>query len=220
MKNSIFILVVFIFSTLFAQNNNDLEFLAKYLKDSKITLKDLETTYSCYSFETVMTKGLAQIKDIEKAVKSSRKNTRIAGLLPQITFWGKYNANQKVYLYQQNNISVGKDYITVGPDDNNTTKGNINYYEVGGRIQFDLSKLLYNKDTITFTEQEKKMYYFKMEMINKLSYIYYLNAEVNAIKAKSIAIPLDKMILIEIKLRELSKWFSELTNLDLHSCKK
>ena len=119
-----------------------LENIASNLKGLKITAETLETKYSCMTLEQMLKKGMSEINDLEKAVVSARKNTRAAGLLPEISAWGKYKNDEKLYLYQRNNIAVGKDYITIGPDDNNTTYGDLSSFEVGARIRFDLTKLL------------------------------------------------------------------------------
>ena len=144
---------------IFAEQKDDLETMAGFLKENDISTEQLEKKFSCISLDEVLRKGLVNIKDLEKAVVSSRKNTRVSGLLPEISAWGKYKSDEKLYLYQRNNIAVGKDYITVGPDENNTTYGDIHSWEVGGRIKFNLSKLVYNSDTIKFSDQEQKLYF-------------------------------------------------------------
>ncbi len=202
----------------YAETKSDLEIMAGFLKDSEVSTEDLEKKYSCISLDEMLRKGLANIKDLEKAVVSSRKNTRVAGLLPEISAWGKYKSDEKLYLYQRNNIAVGKDYITVGPDENNTTFGDIQSWEVGGRIKFNLSKLVYNPDTIKFSDQEQKLYFLKIEMIDKLSYVYYFQAMLNAVESLKIKIPKDKLLLLKIKAKKHSGWFKSVTGFDLKTC--
>jgi len=62
-----------------------LESVASHLKGLKITAEMLEKKYSCMTLEQLLKKGLAGINDLEKAVVSARKNTRAAGLLPEIS---------------------------------------------------------------------------------------------------------------------------------------
>lgn len=195
-----------------------LETVATHLKGTKITAEKLETEYSCISLEQMLKKGLANINDLEKAVVSARKNTRVAGLLPEISAWGKYKNDEKLYLYQRNNIAVGKDYITIGPDDNNTTYGDLNSFEVGARIRFDLTKLLYNSDTIRFSDQEQKLYFLRIEMIDKLSYIYYFSAMLNAVKKLKVVVPEEKMIVFEIINKKHNGWLKSIAGFDLLEC--
>lgn len=197
---------------------NYLESLAVYLKGKKITTGILEDKYSCMNLEQTLNKGLANINDLEKAVVSSRKNTRVAGLLPEISAWGKYKSDEKLYLYQRDNISVGKDYITIGPDENNTTYGDVSSFEVGGRIRFDLTKLVYNPDTIRFSEQEQKLYFLRIEIIDKLSYIYFFNAMLNAAIAVSAEIPEEKLLIFQLIAKKHAGWFKSVTKLDLNNC--
>lgn len=197
-----------------------LESLALYLKGQKITAENLETQYSCMTLEEMLKKGLANINDLEKAVISARKNTRVAGLLPEISMWGKYKSDEKLYLYQRNNIAVGKDYITIGPDENNTTYGDLTSFEVGGRIRFDLTKLLYNPDTIRFSDQQQKLYFLRIEMIEKLSYIYFFNAMLGAAKLLKTEIPEEKAIVFNIINKKHNGWLKTLTGFDLFDCGK
>ena len=175
-----------------------LEQLAAFLRGEDFTSESLENDYSCITLDEMLEKALKNIADLEKAVVSARKNTRVAGLLPEISFWGKYKSDEKLYLYQRNNIAVGKAYITVGPDDNNTTYGDLNSYEVGGKISFDLKKLLYNADTIKFGEQEHKLYMARIEMIDRLSGIYYFSAMMNAVEKNGIKIPPEQLLVFKI----------------------
>lgn len=214
------ILMLLITCNVLAESKSDLEIIAGFLKDSKITTEDLELKYSCMSLDLMLKKGLASIKDLEKAVVSSRKSTRIAGLLPEISAWGKYKSDEKLYLYQRNNIAVGKDYITVGPDENNTTFGDIQSWEVGGRIKFNLSKLVYNPDTIKFSDQEQKLYFLKIEMVDKLSYVYYFQAMLNAIEKLQIKVPKEKMLILKIKAKKHEGWFKSVTGFNLKTCGK
>lgn len=200
------------------QEKNDLEALASFLKGKEVTAATLETKYSCMTLEKTLSKGLAGINDLEKAVISSRKNTRVAGLLPEISFWGKYKSDEKLYLYQRNNVSVGKDYITVGPDENNTTYGDISSFEVGGRIIFDLTKLVYNPDTIRFTEQEHKLYFLRIEMIDKISYIYFFNAMLKAVTSLNAEIPEEKVLIYRLTAKKLNGWFKSVSGIDLDEC--
>ena len=200
------------------KEESDLETLASFLKGKQVTAVKLETNYSCMTLEKTLAKGLAGINDLEKAVVSSRKNTRVAGLLPEISFWGKYKSDEKLYLYQRNNVSIGKDYITIGPDENNTTYGDISSFEVGGRIIFDLTKLVYNPDTIRFTEQEQKLYFLRIEVIDKISYIYFFNAMLNAVTALNVEIPEEKMLIYKLTAKKLNGWFKSVSGLDINEC--
>lgn len=195
-----------------------IEALASFLKGWDFSSESLEEEYSCITLDEMLVKALKSISDLEKAVVSARKNTRVAGLLPEVSFWGKYKSDEKLYLYQKNNISVGKDYITVGPDDNNTTYGDLNSYEVGGKISFDLKKLLYNADTIKFGEQEHKLYMARIELIDRLSGIYYFSAMLNAVEKNGIKIPPEQMIVFKIIDRKNNGWLRSYAGFDLYSC--
>lgn len=197
---------------------DDLEKIAVFLRDKKVTVDILEKQYSCRPLSVTIESGMKEVKDIEAAVKSARQNTRIAGLLPTLTAWGKYSSDDKLYLYQQNNIAVGSDYITVGPDDNNKTIGNINAFEVGAKLEFNLSKLLYNTDTLKFTEEQQKLYYFKVELIDRITYAYYYIAVVKAVKATGTEVPVEIMMPVEIAAKKLEQWFKSITNLSLSEC--
>ena len=197
-----------------------LESIALFLKGSEITSESLEKDYSCITLDEMLEKSLKSINNLEEALVSSRKNTRIAGLLPEISFWGKYKSDEKLYLYQKNNISVGKDYITVGPDDNNTTYGDLKSYEVGGKISFDLKKLLYNSDTIRFGEQEHKLYLMRIEMIERLSNIYYFSAMLFAAEKSGIKIPEEQMLVFKIIDRKNNGWLKSFAGFDLYDCGK
>ncbi len=199
--------------------NVTLESLAEYLKGHNITAEILEKKYSCMSLETVLNKGLANIDDLEKAVVSSRKNTRVAGLFPEITAWSKYKSDERLYLYQRNNISVGRDYVSVGPDDNNTTYGDLNSFEIGGRIKWNLSKLLYNSDMIRFSDQQQKLYIFRIEMVDKLSHVFFFNAMLNAITKLEIEVPDEKKIIFQLTARKYNGWFKSVAGFDLNECK-
>jgi len=203
---------------LFAQKKDDIELMSEFLKDSKISTADLEKKFSCMTLDEMLKNGLENINDLEKAVVSSRKNTRVAGLLPEISAWGKYKNDEKLYLYQRNNIAVGKDYITVGPDENNTTYGDVSSWEVGGRIKFNLSKLVYNPDTIKFSDQEQKLYFLRIEMIDKLSYIYYFQAMLNAIETLKVKAPKEKLLILKIKAKKHNGWFKSVSGIDLEKC--
>ncbi|MGI6393326.1 MAG: hypothetical protein ACOX2F_01115 [bacterium] len=195
-----------------------LESVASHLKGFKITAEILEEKYSCMSLDQLLEQSLAEINDLEKAVVSARKNTRLAGLLPEITAWGKYKSDEKLYLYQKNNIAVGKDYITIGPDDNNTTYGDLNSFEVGGRIRFDLTKLLYNSDMIRFSDQQQKLYFLKIEMVEKLSSVYFFTAMLKAVKELGVEVPPEKMIVYEVIDKKQNGWLKSLTGIDLYLC--
>jgi hypothetical protein len=195
-----------------------LESLAEFLKGHNITAEILETKYSCMTLEDVVNRGLANIDDLEKAVISSRKNTRIAGLLPEITAWSKYKNDERLYLYQKNNISVGKDYVSIGPDDNNTTYGDLTSFEVGGRVRWDLSKLMYNSDMIRFSDQQQKLYIFRMEMVDKLSHIYFFVAMLKAVTFLSVKVPEEKMIVFQLTAKKYNGWFKSVAGFDLDKC--
>ena len=195
-----------------------LEQLAAFLRGEDFTSESLENDYSCITLDEMLEKALRNISDLEKAVVSARKNTRVAGLLPEISFWGKYKSDEKLYLYQRNNIAVGKDYITVGPDDNNTTYGDLNSYEVGGKISFDLKKLLYNADTIRFGEQEHKLYLARIELIDRLSGIYYFSAMMNAVEKNGIKVPPEQFLIFQIINKKNNGWLKSYAGFDLYSC--
>lgn len=214
------ILLLFLTSDVFCAEPSPLEALAAFLKGEDITSESLESDYSCITLDEMIEKALRNIADLEKAVVSARKNTRVAGLLPEISFWGKYKSDEKLYLYQRNNIAVGKDYITVGPDDNNTTYGDLKSYEVGGKISFDLKKLLYNPDTIKFGEQEHKLYLMRIEMIERLSGVYYFSAMMNAVKSLGIKIPEDQMLIFRIIDKKNNGWLRSYAGFDMYSCGK
>lgn len=214
------ILLLFLTSDVFCAEPSPLEALAAFLKGEDITSESLESDYSCITLDEMIEKALRNIADLEKAVVSARKNTRVAGLLPEISFWGKYKSDEKLYLYQRNNIAVGKDYITVGPDDNNTTYGDLKSYEVGGKISFDLKKLLYNPDTIKFGEQEHKLYLMRIEMIERLSGVYYFSAMMNAVKSLAIKIPEDQMLIFRIIDKKNNGWLRSYAGFDMYSCGK
>ena len=214
------ILLLFLTSDVFCAEPSPLEGLAAFLKGEDITSDSLESDYSCITLDEMIEKALRNIADLEKAVVSARKNTRVAGLLPEISFWGKYKSDEKLYLYQRNNIAVGKDYITVGPDDNNTTYGDLKSYEVGGKISFDLKKLLYNPDTIKFGEQEHKLYLMRIEMIERLSGVYYFSAMMNAVKSLGIKIPEDQMLIFRIIDKKNNGWLRSYAGFDMYSCGK
>lgn len=197
---------------------SELEKLAGYLKGRKVTVATLEKDYSCYPLADVLERGLRQVKDLEKAVRDSRENTRIAGLFPKFSAWARYREDDRLYLYQQNNISVGKDYITVGPDDNNTTIGDVNAFEVGGKLEFDLSRLLYNPDLIKFSDQEQKLHQFRTELVEKMVYAYYYIAVVKALTLNTVAVPPEVMLPAEITAKKLAQWFKGLTDLRLDQC--
>jgi len=205
--------------TLYAESS-PLEALAAFFKGEGISTENLEKEYSCITLDEMITKALSNTADLEKALVSARKNTRVAGLLPEISFWGKYKSDEKLYLYQRNNISVGKDYITVGPDDNNTTYGDLKSYEVGGKISFDLKKLLYNPDTIKFGEQEHKLYLAKIELIDRLSSIYYFSSMLFAAEKLGLNIPPEKMIVFKIIDRKNNGWLKSYVGFDLYNCGK
>lgn len=199
-------------------NAAELEQLAAYLKGKKITVDILEKDYSCYRLDETLERGLRQVKDLERAVRDARDNTRIAGLFPKFSAWAKYREDDRLYLYQQNNISVGKDYITVGPDDNNTTIGDVNAFEVGGKLEFDLSRLLYNPDLIKFSDQEQKLHQFRTELVEKMVYAYYYIAVVKALTLNAVDVPPEVMLPAEIAAKKLSQWFKGLTDLRLDQC--
>ena len=205
---------------LFSAEPSPVEALAAFLKGYDISSDSLENDYSCISLDEMISKALRNMADLEKAVVAARKNTRVAGLLPEISFWGKYKSDEKLYLYQRNNIAVGKDYITVGPDDNNTTYGDLKSYEVGGKISFDLKKLLYNPDTIKFGEQEHKLYLMRIEMIERLSGVYYFSAMMNAVESLKIKIPEEQMIVFRIIDKKNNGWLRSYAGFDLYNCGK
>ena len=207
-------------SEVFCADSSPLEQLAFFLKGEGVTSESLESDYSCITLDEMLEKALKNIGDLEKAVVSARKNTRVAGLLPEISFWGKYKSDEKLYLYQRNNIAVGKDYITVGPDDNNTTYGDLKSYEVGGKISFDLKKLLYNSDTIKFGEQEHKLYLMRIEMVDRLSSVYYFSAMMNAVEELGVKIPEEQKIVFKIIDKKNNGWLRSYAGFDLYSCGK
>jgi len=215
---SLFLLIMQLFPTLLEADGRDLESLAGHLKGHNVTAELLEKKYSCMTLEQVLKKGLENIDDLEKAVISSRKNTRVAGIFPEITAWSKYKSDERLYLYQKNNISVGKDYVSVGPDDNNTTYGDLTSFEVGGRIRWDLSKLLYNSDMIRFSDQQQKLYIFRMELVEKISHIYFFISMLNAITVLSIKVPEEKMIIYQLTAKKYNGWFKSIAGFDLSSC--
>ena len=196
------------------------EVLAGFLRGHDVSSESLENDYSCIPLDEMISRALRNVADLEKAVVSARKNTRVAGLLPEISFWGKYKSDEKLYLYQRNNIAVGKDYITVGPDDNNTTYGDLKSYEVGGKISFDLKKLLYNPDTIKFGEQEHKLYMMRIEMIERLSNVYYFSAMMNAAESLGVKIPEEQMLVFRIIDRKNNGWLRSYAGFDLYTCGK
>ena len=214
------ILLLFQTSELFCAEPSPLEALAAFLKGYDVSSDALESDYSCLTLDEMLGKALRSIGDLEKAVVSARKNTRVAGLLPEVSFWGKYKSDEKLYLYQRNNIAVGKDYITVGPDDNNTTYGDLKSYEVGGKISFDLKKLLYNPDTIKFGEQEHKLYLMRIEMIERLSGVYYFSAMMKAVESLKIKIPEEQMLVFRIIDKKNNGWLRSYAGFDLYSCGK
>lgn len=215
-------MILLLFRTIdaFCAEPSPVEALAVFLKGYDVSSESLEEDYSCIALDEMISKALRNTADLEKAVVSARKNTRVAGLLPEISFWGKYKSDEKLYLYQRNNIAVGKDYITVGPDDNNTTYGDLKSYEVGGKISFDLKKLLYNPDTIKFGEQEHKLYMMRIEMIDRLSSIYYFSAMLNAAQTLKIKIPEEQMIIFKIIDRKNNGWLRSYAGFDLYTCGK
>ena len=214
------ILLLFPTSELFCAEPSPVEALAAFLKGYDVTSESLENDYSCIALDEMIEKALRNVADLEKAVVSARKNTRVAGLLPEISFWGKYKSDEKLYLYQRNNIAVGKDYITVGPDDNNTTYGDLKSYEVGGKISFDLKKLLYNPDTIRFGEQEHTLYLMRIEMIERLSNVYYFSAMMKAVESLDVKIPEEQMIVFRIIDKKNNGWLRSYAGFDLYSCGK
>ncbi len=216
-KINITVAIILLFSFLSAAED-ELTVLIKYLKKHDITMNELENKYSCQKIETVLYKALENIREIESDVNSSRNRIRISALLPKVTAWGKFGKDEKTYLYQQNNISVGKDYITIGPDDNNTTIGNIDTFEVGGRVEFKLSDLLYHPDTIKFSEEETKIAAIKKEYIKEISYIYYYAAVVKALEKNSTDIPAELLIRSEINRKEMTAWLKSSAKINLDSC--
>lgn len=195
-----------------------LEQMTRYLKGKRITVETLEKDYSCYPLVDALAKGLQQVKDLEKAVRDARDNTRIAALFPKMSAWAKYRSDDRLYLYRQNNISVGKDYVTVGPDDNNTTIGDINAFEVGGKLEFDLARLLYNTDLIKFSEQEQRLHQFRTELVEKMTYAYYYVAVVKALTLNGVETPPEVLLPAEIAAKKLAIWFYDLTNLRIDQC--
>lgn len=196
-----------------------LEALAAYLRDKNISSEILEELYSCVPLDEMLRQSLKSLDNLEESLVSSRKRTRVAGLLPEISVWGKYKNDEKLYLYQKNNIAVGKDYVTVGPDDNNTTYGDLTSYEIGGKISFNLSKLLYNSDMIKFGEQEQKLYFLRIDMVDRLSNIYFFSAMLRAVEELKIEIPVEKRILFEVMNRKNLGWLKAHAGIDLDSCR-
>jgi len=123
-----------------------------------------------------------------------------------------------MYLYQQNNISVGKEYITVGPDDNNTTLGDLNTFELGGKVEFNLTNLVYNTDTIKYSQEEVKLTQFKTELIERIGYIYYYAAMLRAVREKRIEVDGTELLQAEIENRKLLSWLKNITGIDLYKC--
>jgi|GEM_PF-693167 len=209
---------LFLFSFTIVAAENNLERLAGYLKGKKVTVERLEKDYSCYPLTETVERGLSRVKNLEKAVRESRENTRIAALFPKISAWAKYRSDDRLYLYQQNNISVGKDYITVGPDDNNTTIGDIHAFEVGGKVEFDLSQLAYNPDFIRFSTEEQKLHQLRTELVEKIVYAYYYIAIVKAITLNNVPVPPEFLLAAEVTAKKMSEWFFDLTGLRLDRC--
>jgi len=113
---------------------------------------------------------------------------------------------------------VGKDYITVGPDDNNTTVGDIHAFEVGGKIELDLAQLLYNSDIVKFSNEEQRIHQFRTELTEKMVYAYYYIAIVKALSFNEVAVPPEVMLSAEITAKKLATWFHDLTGLRLDQC--
>ena len=197
-----------------------LEALAAYLRDKNLTSETLEELYSCTTLDEMLRQSLKSLNNLEESLVSSRKRTRIAGLLPEVSIWGKYKNDEKLYLYQKNNIAVGKDYVTVGPDDNNTTYGDLTSYEIGGKISFNMSKLLYNSDMIRFEEQEQKLYFLRIDMVDRLSNIYFFAAMLRAVDELKIDIPAEKRILFEVMNKKNLGWLKAHAGFDLNSCRE
>ena len=198
----------------------EIEKLSTYLKGSGVTAATLETEYSCLPLQDVITQGLTHLKKIERAISKQRKNLRASALLPSLTAWGRYKSDDKIYLYQQNNISVGKDYITVGPDDMNTTFGDFSSWEVGGRVKFNLSNLVSNPTIGRFVEQEQSLRSQRIVLIDRISSLYFLIALINAIKKNNIHPPEELMTQAEIRARTGNAWFISIGGNNLMECKQ
>lgn len=217
-KIYIFIQIVFFLSFLYSDPSENMKQLLSHFKDHEITIEQLEEKYSCHPLSVVIANTLSSIHDIESEIRHSRSNTRLSALLPKITLWGKMKNDQKIYLYQKNNISVGKDYVSVGPDDNNTTEGDLDSYELGARFSFDLSNLLYNKDTLRYASEEKSFVYYKKELIENISYVYYYQAIMNAVNALEVDMPPEERLFHETSLRFLTSWVKEISGREIQSC--
>ncbi len=217
-KIYLFIQIVFFLFFLYSDPSENMKQLLFHLKNHRITPEKLEKTYSCHPLNLVITSSLSSIHDIESEIRRSRSNTKLSALLPKITLWGKMKNDQKIYLYQKNNISVGKDYVSVGPDDNNTTEGDLDSYELGARLSFDLTNLLHNKDTLRYASEEKSLVYYKKELIENISYIYYYRAIMNAVNALEVDIPAEERLFHETSLRFLTSWVKEISGMEIQSC--
>lgn len=197
-----------------------IEKLSTYLKGTGVTAATLETEYSCLPLQIVIERGLYHLKKTEQDISKQRRGLRASALLPEITAWSRYKKDDKIYLYQQNNISVGKDYITIGPDDMNTTFGDFSSWEVGGRVKFNLSKLVSNPTVGRFVEQERSLREQRIKLIDRISSTYFLIAIINALKQHNIHPSEEIMTQAEIRARTGNAWFISIGGNDLMECKK
>ena len=195
-----------------------IEKLSTYLKGSGVTAAALETEYSCLPLQSVIEQGLIHLKKRERDIISQRRGLRASALLPEITAWGRYKSDDKIYLYQQNNISVGKDYITVGPDDMNTTFGDFSSWEIGGRVKFNLSRLISNPTVGRFVEQERSLQEQRIHLIDKISSTYFLIAIIKALRKNKINPSESIMTQAEIAARTGNAWFISIGGEDLIEC--
>lgn len=189
------------------------------LKGSGVTAATLESRYSCFPLQTVVEQGVRKLKKRERAIKQQRKGLRASALLPTLTTWGRYKSDDKVYLYQQNNISVGKDYITVGPDDMDTTFGDFSSWEIGGRLKFNLSNLVSNPVVGRFVEQEHSLAEERIQLIDRISSLYFLIALIKAIKQNNIHPSESIMTQAEIRARTGNAWFISIGGTNLMECR-
>ena len=89
---------------------------------------------------------------------------------------------------------------------------------MGGKISFDLKKLLYNADTIRFGEQEHKLYLARIELIDRLSGIYYFSAMMNAVEKNGIKVPPEQFLIFQIINKKNNGWLKSYAGFDLYSC--
>ncbi len=195
-----------------------IEQLAGYLKDSGVTAAELEAIYSCRPLHDVVDEGLRHIQKAEKDIEKQRKHVRSSALLPTVTVWGRYRSDDKIYFYQQNNIAVGKDYITIGPDEHNKTQGDMSSWEIGGRMKFTLSNLVANPMSGRFIEQEISLEEQRAVLIDRISNTYFLIALIRAIKKRHVTVPSHILTDAEIAARTGNAWFISIGGNSMLTC--